>query len=442
MADAFAGLLRDARDTQRIIVAAGGYAAIGALFRELFPDRAAQPVADPVTWGVAGAAVHATLTAAGVAQRAPLVFPRADLHAAWAHVETVEAGLAGHDAVPIAIGASTINDLVKLAAHRSGRQYLCAATAASMDGYAAFGASIIKDGSKQTFACPAPRGIVADTAVLAAAPTALAAAGYGDLLAKIVAGADWILADALGVEAIHPRGWELAQSGLPALLARPEGLPARDPAVCADLITGLIRTGLAMQAARSSRPASGADHQFSHLWDMQGGGLDIAHGCKVGIGTLASAALYERLLDEGTEGLDIATRCAAWPVWERVSPAVAALHTQPDLQRTALAESAAKHPDAATLGRRLQRLRDIWPELRERLHAQLLPAAELRRRLAAAGAPCRPEQIGVSRPQLRAAHAQAHTIRRRYTILDLAAELGRSDAWLDQLFAPGGFWAD
>jgi glycerol-1-phosphate dehydrogenase [NAD(P)+] len=44
---------------------------------------------------------------------------------------------------------------------------MIAATAASMDGYTAFGAAITHDGFKQTFACPAPRAVVADLDILA-----------------------------------------------------------------------------------------------------------------------------------------------------------------------------------------------------------------------------------------------------------------------------------
>ena len=95
---------------------------------------------------------------------------------------------------------------MKLAAHRTGRQYLCVATAASMDGYTAYGRRSRTTGSKQTFDCPAPRAVVADIDVIAAAPPELTASGYADLLAKITAGADWIVADALGVEPIDAHG--------------------------------------------------------------------------------------------------------------------------------------------------------------------------------------------------------------------------------------------
>ena len=54
-----------------------------------------------------------------------------------------------------------------------------------MDGYTAYGASITYRGSKQTFDCPAPKGVVADLDIIAAAPPAMNASGYADLIAKM-----------------------------------------------------------------------------------------------------------------------------------------------------------------------------------------------------------------------------------------------------------------
>ena len=65
------------------------------------------------------------------------------------------------------------------------------------------------------------------------------------------------------------------------------------------LVLGLLVSGLAMQWTKTSRVASGADHQFSHLWDMEHHTPQArapAHGLKVGMGTLVSTALYECLL--------------------------------------------------------------------------------------------------------------------------------------------------
>ena len=142
--------------------------------------------------------------------------------------------------------------------------------------------------------------VVFDLDVAAAAPPSMVASGYGDLAAKIPAGADWILSDAVGIDPIDPLAWELVQSGVGEALSRPEALAAGDPDAYAGLVSGLILSGLAMQVYRGTRPASGADHYFSHLWELDHLGAEndppLSHGFKVAIGTLAMCAFYERFL--------------------------------------------------------------------------------------------------------------------------------------------------
>lgn len=66
--------------------------------------------------------------------------------------------------------------------------------------------------------------VIADLAVIAAAPVEMNAWGYADLLAKITAGADWIVADALEVEPIDGQAWEIVQGRLRKLVAAPAGI--------------------------------------------------------------------------------------------------------------------------------------------------------------------------------------------------------------------------
>ena len=179
MSAALEAALGAARDTRRLKLGRGALARAGAVFRAQFPGREPVYVSDPKAFG-----------AAGVPPELPgelLMFR--ELHAEWEYFEAVQGAIAKTECIPVAIGSGTINDLVKLAAHRLGRPYMCIATAASMDGYTAYGASITKDGSKQTFDCPAPRAVVADIDVIESAPREMTASGYADLLAKITAGA-------------------------------------------------------------------------------------------------------------------------------------------------------------------------------------------------------------------------------------------------------------
>jgi glycerol-1-phosphate dehydrogenase [NAD(P)+] len=438
--------LAEATDTGQVVIGPGALGSVAEVVERSVGKGPVQVVADAATWRVAGEQVQARLEAAGQATEAPCRFPPDSVVlATYDNVERVRDALAGHDAVPVAVGSGSLNDIVKRAAHEAGRPYVVVATAASMDGYSAFGAAITRDGYKQTMTCPAPRAVVADLEVLAGAPPAMTASGYGDLLGKVTAGADWMVADALGVEPIDTRVWQLAQGPLRAAIGRPAELAGGDREALARLVEGLVLSGLAMQAHASSRPASGAEHQFSHLWEMEGLGHDrrppLSHGFKVGVGTVAIAALYERLLERDLAALDVGALRRAWPGPEQAEAAVRAAHTTPGLDEAAVAETLAKHADPATLARRLALLADRWPLLRDRLRAQLLPAARLRELLAAAGAPTRPAELGLTAAAFRDTYRRARMIRRRYTVLDLAAETGTLEELVGELFAPGGFWA-
>ena len=373
----------------------------------------------------------------------PLLLEQTGLHAEHHHVEALEASFKRHAAVPVAVGSGTINDLVKLASHRTGRPYLCVATAASMDGYTAFGASITFQGSKQTFTCPAPTAVLADLDVIRAAPKPMSAWGYADLLAKITSGADWLLADALGVEALIPKAWDIVQGTLRDWVADPAGVQAGTPQALECLVEGLIFSGLAMQCAQSSRAASGAEHQFSHLWDMQHHthrGAAPSHGFKVGIGTLAVATLYERLLERSLEKLDVAACAAAWPGTATWLARAQAWLGEGSLLTVAARELEAKACDSGALAKQLETLRANWPKLRERLRNQLLPVPVLRTMLQAAGAPTEPEAIGISRARLRDSYRQAFCIRRRFTVLDVAMRTGLLEDCLDEIFGSQGLW--
>lgn len=438
--------LRDATDTRIVAIAPGALASVAGVFEQSFGDRPAVVVADENTLGVAGEEVRRRFEEAGRETEGPYVFPgRPTLYAGYANIEILVDSLRGHDAIPVAVGSGTLNDIVKRAAYEVERPYMCVGTAASMDGYTAFGASIEKDNKKQTLTCPAPRALLADVDVLVSAPERMTASGYADLLGKVTAGADWLVADALDVEKIDAKGWSLVHDYLRGWIGRPAELRAGDGEAMDGLIEGLIMSGLSMQSYQSSRTASGAEHQFSHLWEGEGLGRDLdpplSHGFKVGVGSIAIAALYERILQRDLSAMDVEALRRAWPAWEEAEKEVRAAYSGSRLEQAAVNETHAKYMDADQLGERLGLLRGVWPELREKSRAQLIPADELREMLRAAGCPTSPEEIGLGVEDFKATYARARMLRRRYTVLDLAAEAGILDECVDELFAPGGFWA-
>ena len=160
-----------------------------SIFKEQFGDVRAIVIADKNTWRVAGEEVYNHLVAAGI-DTTKHIIQQDEFHAEWCYVMEVEEAAKAAGAIMVSVGSGVINDLCKLASHHLNQQYLSVATAASVDGYSSFGASISYEGLKQTFECPAPRAILADIDVIANAPKEMTAAGYADLAAKIPCGAD------------------------------------------------------------------------------------------------------------------------------------------------------------------------------------------------------------------------------------------------------------
>ena len=436
--------LQRTTDTKALVIGVDTLPQTAEMFKRLFPAGRALVVADSNTWRVAGKEVHRILAEAGIAQDEPHIFTDPKLYAEWTFVGELDGVLAATDAVPIAVGSGVINDLTKLCSHHNGRRYMVVGTAASMDGYTAYGASITKDGNKQTFDCPAPLGMVLDPSISAAAPAKMSASGYADLIAKIPAGADWMLADAVGADKMDDFAFGLVQEGLKEALCDPAGVHAGNVAKVEQLAEGLLLSGFAMQATLSSRPASGAEHQFSHLWDMEHlrfNGASVSHGFKVGIGTLASTAFLEMLLDAPVETLDVEKCVAAWKSWEETERDIRAIFdNDPEFVARGLKETRDKYVDQEGLREQLTRLKRAWPELRGRIRSQIIPFGEVHRRLELVGAPCEPEQIGISRARFRASFEKIPYMRSRYTVIDVAFRCGWMEEWLDRLFGKGGVW--
>ena len=198
-----------------------------------------------------------------------------------------------------------------------------------------------------------------------------------------------------------------------------------------------------MQVYRGTRPASGAEHYFSHLWELDHLGADqdppLSHGHKVAIGTLAMSAFYESFLARDLAAVDLDTAVDGWPSWELVEADIRSRFTGA-LADHAVSETRVKYVDADGLRDRLARFVAAWPGLRPRIVAQLLPARTLQGMLRDAGAPAVPEDIGLTPADVRAMFPKAMYYRSRYTVLDLAREAGWFEELVDEVFAPGGLW--
>jgi glycerol-1-phosphate dehydrogenase [NAD(P)+] len=426
-----------------IVVGPDALRQVPGLLREQFSASSVFLIADENTMAAAGSGLEEDLTENGFTLTTHIFPATPHLKGKVENADAILSRLRDHGGVPVAVGSGVINDLVKYAAFQIGKPYLSIATAASMDGYASAGSPLTQKGFKHTIPCAPPQVIVADLGILSNAPQAMSGWGYGDLAGKIPAGADWLIADALGVEKIDTAAWPLVQDNLRNWLANPAGLVKGDAATFSALFTGLVMVGIAMEIHGSSRPASGADHQIAHLWEMDGveyNGLPVSHGTCVALGTLTILSLYEWLLTQDFQDLE-ARRVIRHR--RRLDELTAEIHrrfTSPDIAEKTLQETRAKYIEDDLLRGRIERIRQIWPGLRRRLADYLIPFEKMKAMLLSAGIATDPAAVGIDRAYHRETLVGSRLIRRRYTILDFLEETGRFDEAVDHVFSDGGRW--
>jgi glycerol-1-phosphate dehydrogenase [NAD(P)+] len=191
----------------------------------------------------------------------------------------------------VAVGGGRVIDTVKLAAARTGVDFVSVPTTVSNDGISSPVASLTgKDGARRSHAARMPCGIVVDVTAIGSAPPDTIRAGAGDLVSNLTACLDWRLADREGLERYDAFAAMIAESAARPILDLEELSSGASHAVLAE---GLLLSGLAMAAAGTSRPCSGAEHLISHALDAQLGPHAALHGQQVALACLIAAAAHE-----------------------------------------------------------------------------------------------------------------------------------------------------
>lgn len=427
------------RTTRSIISGKDVLSRIPEELSRFWPDCAALIVADGNTWKAAGEQVSSILRSAGVASLKPFIFPSdAPLHADTVRIAELSRFLASSGSVvPMAVGSGTVNDIVKRAAFENGLSYVCVPTAPSVDGYTSFGAAVTVDGFKTTLPCDAPKAVVADDGIMARAPYRLLAAGYGDLAAKIASGRDWLIAESLGLEKIDPSVWMLSQGRLRDRLSCPEKLAARDPLAVRGIFDGLCDTGLAMQDQGDSRPASGAEHHISHCLEMRGlavDGAEVLHGEKVAAGTLLSTAMAEHVFSFDAQSVRLlasrAREITAGECEREVRSAFEGTGIGTAAVEAAVKVSLEKLVTGEARAARLERICSVWDGMRMRAMRDRPGYSTLLDLFARARCPSF-DAIGLGAELAAWSLSAARMIRNRYTVLDLARDLGILESGID-----------
>lgn len=282
-------------DIQAIRVGSGVIQELPGILRDLGANHIFL-VADNYTYEAAGRQVEQLLDQAGLAYHKRVFQTETPLVPNEYALGSVLAAMTSQDDMLLAVGSGTLNDVTKYVSARTGVPYVIAATAPSMDGYASTVAPTILDGFKTTLPAVYPAAIVADVDILKDAPMPMLTAGFGDIIGKFTSLADWRLSHQLNGEYYCPEVAGVIEAAVETCAANAKALAQREPQAIQAVTEALILSGLAMGMVGVSRPASGAEHQMAHYWEMDAlrrGEEHPLHGNAVGVGTVLAASLYE-----------------------------------------------------------------------------------------------------------------------------------------------------
>ncbi|MGC8992796.1 MAG: NAD(P)-dependent glycerol-1-phosphate dehydrogenase [Thermoplasmata archaeon] len=190
----------------------------------------------------------------------------------------------------IGVGGGTKIDIAKKVAYDLNKPFISVPTSASHDGVASNRASIRDNGDVISVEAATPISIIADTSIILSAPYRYLVAGAGDVIANYTAIYDWEKAYKLKGEEFSSSAYALSKYAAEEMLNYAPNMKPNDEESVWVVIKAIISSGMAMNLAGSSRPASGSEHLFTHAVEKIAPGRAL-HGEIAGIGTIIMSYL-------------------------------------------------------------------------------------------------------------------------------------------------------
>ncbi len=395
-------------------------------------------VMDTNTEKAAGAQVRAVLKEAGI-PASEFVFPAREGKMEpdeWA-VGALAMALDPSCDVIVAVGSGVINDCCKVMAHACGLPSMVVCTAPSMDGYCSNSASMIRNRLKVSLYNACPEAIIADTDILATAPDIMLQAGLGDMLAKYISVCEWQISHLVYGAPYCEEIAGMVSACLKKIVDQADGLMKRDPEALKAVLEGLVISGISMAFAEISRPASGLEHYFSHMWEMQAllrGKPSDLHGIQVGVGTLLTLWIYEHMLNMETVDTAKAEKAIAsfspekWEASVReifgpVAPSVLEIEAKAGKNRP---ETRRAH---------LKTLSEHWEDIRAVIRKELPPRDRIYALMERCGMPLTPADLNLTLQDTVNALLGSRDLRDKYLTSSLLWDLGLLDETAEKLSA-------
>ena len=336
----------------------------------------------------------------------------------------------------LAIGSGVINDTCRVVSKTAKIPYIIVGTAPSMDGYASASSSMVVNNVKLSLAEQVPTAIVCDTDIMAKAPMHMLHAGFGDMLAKCTAICMWRIAALVKGETYCPEVAALVRSSLKKVVDEANGLVSRDERAVKSVIEGLLLSGIGMAFIGNSRPASDLDHYFSHCWEMMAlakGEKSDLHGVQVGIGTLLTLKIYEKLktIKPSIERVESAIENFNKNEWEEN---IRRVFTDTADEIISMEDRLGKNSPEGRR-KRAEKIIDNWDSIVSIINDELHAYSNIEKLMLELGMPTKPEDIGLTNRDAIDAFVCSRDVRDKYLISSLIWDIGEMEdmaKWLEK----------
>ncbi|MCX7923011.1 MAG: iron-containing alcohol dehydrogenase family protein [Clostridia bacterium] len=197
----------------------------------------------------------------------------------------------------VGIGGGKALDVAKYIAFLNDIPFISVPTSTAHDGFASSGCSLYINERRTSVHARMPYGIIVDTNIIKNSPEKFIYSGIGDIVSKVTAVFDWQFEEQQGVTRVDDLAMMIAKKSVNSIARMPYS-DIKEDFFIKELVDSLTMSGIAMEIAGNSSPASGSEHLISHALDKMTKTPQL-HGIQVGIATYIMSIVqnhrYERV---------------------------------------------------------------------------------------------------------------------------------------------------